>query len=645
MKFNKSFDYTENSSTNFKDVLDQIKKRTEELSTSEASIRFLSNLSNPTNLTNPLIINSLSKKNQDTNKFHLPSLKSRRVIMKNCDDIVSQKHSIRSNSNILSRNNKSFLISDPFEFQNYKKIFKEAEKDLLDIQEKKRMTKILHKLRRNDNFINSNNLNNNRYDEPSNYDTIFDKLKHSQSYIAKKDKEIRVNYFNFIPKRKILEKCNNIRLLHYHKVNKNVHIKKYLSMKKAELKSTDNIIKKLKKSKDYLNNNIEEKYRAYLRFLNQTNEKENLKNDEIIKEKTHLINDIYKLKIKIEKIKNNKRALLDWIYLQIRMRKKMHTLPIYYKYIIEDNISYKNINKISKGQYCLNLKDYNEINNYKTQPLYENAKEMAKDLDEFQIKSLNQNDDEDNLFNEKKNMKNELKELIKKNKKEEEIFNEIYNQLIEKINNLKAINKDLEIQLFQVKTKKVISRVYKDKNLLKKISLFSNMNSNQETMNFILTNNKPTLFNLSICLYNICMLCPNQNQERKKLILDFTKSDEDIMFMIFRYATNIVDELNQEKKNYYLNKKSRERYIKIKSLIEKDARRERTKVKIEMKKNEEMDKSEKLKEKLNKKYFKRLHKIDFVNLKLQKKRMNERLNLDIKKQTKLEDFFYDIEEN
>ena len=327
------------------------------------------------------------------------------------------------------------------------------------------------------------------------------------------------------------------------------------------------------------------------------------------------------------------------------MRKKMHTLPIYYKYIIEDNISYKNINKISKGQYCLNLKEYNEINNYKTQPLYENAKEMAKDLDEFQIKSLNQNDDEDNLFNEKNNMKNELKELIKKNKKEEEIFNEIYNQLIEQINNLKAINKDLEIQLIQVKTKKVISRVYKDKNLLKKISLFSNMNSNQETMNFILTNNKPTLFNLSICLYNICMLCQIQNLERKKLILDFTKSDENIMFMIFRYATNIVDELNQEKKNYYLNKKSRERYIKIKSLIEKDARRERTKVKIEMKKNEEMDKSEKLKEKLNKKYFKRLHKIDFVNLKLQKKRMNESLNLDIKKQTKFEDFFYDIEDN
>ena len=159
MNFNKSSENTENSS-NVKSVLEQIKKKTEEISTSEASIKFLSNLSNPTNLTNPLIINSLSKRNQEEKKFHLPSLKSRRVIMKIKNEMIPQKFISRSNSNILSRNQNISFFNEPFDLKNYQNLFEKAEKDLLDIREKKRFKNILQKLNRENDISKIDNSNN-----------------------------------------------------------------------------------------------------------------------------------------------------------------------------------------------------------------------------------------------------------------------------------------------------------------------------------------------------------------------------------------------------------------------------------------------------------------------------------------------------
>ena len=116
---NRSIDNTDNSSL-LPDILEQIKKKSEEISTSEASIKLLQNLSNPTNLTNPQIINSLSRRNQDRNRFYLPSLKSRRIISSNKSDFIPKKFLVRSTSNIISRNNnQSSSASDPFDFNNY----------------------------------------------------------------------------------------------------------------------------------------------------------------------------------------------------------------------------------------------------------------------------------------------------------------------------------------------------------------------------------------------------------------------------------------------------------------------------------------------------------------------------------------------
>ena len=52
-------------------------------------------------------------------------------------------------------------------------------------------------------------------------------------------------------------------------------------------------------------------------------------------------------------------------------------------------------------------------------------------------------------------------------------------------------------------------------------------------------------------------------------------------------------------------------------------------------------KIEKLKEKVNKKYFTRLNKVDYF--KVQRKNTNQSLDLDINRKTKFEDFLYDMD--
>ena len=66
----------------------------------------------------------------------------------------------------------------------------------------------------------------------------------------------------------MLERCNNIRLLNFNSKNKNERLKKYISMKNIQMKSTDSLILKLENSKDFLGKKYKEEFKSYIRFLN-----------------------------------------------------------------------------------------------------------------------------------------------------------------------------------------------------------------------------------------------------------------------------------------------------------------------------------------------------------------------------------------
>ena len=645
MKFNKSIENSENSSSIIiPDILDQIKKRSEELSTSEASIRLLQNLSNPTNLTNPFIINTLNQKKNQKIKYYLPSLVNKRAINKN-NDIISNRILSRSKSDIIINNPITSATHDLLDLPNYQKLIEKAEEDFSTIQQKKRKKKILEKINKtidvNKNIADNNNKNIN--EKTKNFNDIWEKLKRSKGFGNKIEKDLRIDINKFLPRRQAIEKSNIIRIINYNNKNKDERYNKIIEMKKLEIKSTDNIIKKLEKSKNYLGNKYEEEYKMYIRFLNKKYEEESFKNDDIIKQKNIILKDIGKLKRDIEKITKLKQSILDWIYIQIQVKEKKIILPEYYKYIIETNIPYESIKKITKGKSNLNLKEYNKIKEYKKNYIYEEPKKFFKDLDEIQMESLNKLDRKLEIYDEIKILNKELDILKSENLIIEKRFNEKYKQLSQELTQVKKENTGLELRLIQVKAKKPITRTYKDNYLINKLALFAKMNSNEDGMKFILKNDKPTIFYITICLYNILLMRDYPELHGRKLILDWDKSDEYNMMLIFQYAADVIDILNKEKENYLSNKKFREEYNKIMSEMEKKVRKERAIVQVKMQKKLEMEKVEKLKEKINKKYYKQKRKIDFDYYRKEGKNKNRSLDIDIKRQTRLEDFLYDID--
>jgi len=138
----------------------------------------------------------------------------------------------------------------------------------LEKEEKSRMKKLLEKIDKStDEIISHNNINNskdypmrnnlkkNRIDKSVNYGDIWEKLKKGKSLLQKKEKDITIDFIKFMPKKQMLERCNNIRLLNFNSKNKNERLKKCISMKNIQMKSTDSLILKLENSKDFLGKN------------------------------------------------------------------------------------------------------------------------------------------------------------------------------------------------------------------------------------------------------------------------------------------------------------------------------------------------------------------------------------------------------
>ena len=655
MKSNKSIDYSENSLSISPEILEQIKKRTEEMSTSEASMRLLLNLSNPTNLTNPQIKNSINVRKNVKYNFSLPWLKSTRASGSNDYEFIPQKIIPKTNNNIVSRNNQFSFGNYIFGTNDYKKLIEKTGKEILEKQEKIRLKKLLEKIDKSTDEIISqnnstkfsgyktkNNLRKNRVDKSISYNNIWEKVKNGKSFLQKKVKDIDTDFIKFIPKKQTLEKCNIIRLLNFNNNNKREKIKKYISMKNIQKSSIDNMIRKLENSKEFIENKYGENFKSYIRFLNQTYDKQSLKDDDLIKEKNILLGEINKLKRQIERIKNKKKIIIDWIFLQIQIKERKIKLPKYYKYIIEDNIPFEKINEKIKGNNKLNLDEYNKIMSYKRQCIYEDEEHLLKILNDIQIKSLNKLNANLELNKKIKDLREEFEELNSENIKIEKRNSQKYKQLIGYLTFIKNENKKLEKRLIQLKIKKVKTKSYQDVALLRKLIIFANKYSNKNIVKFIQRKDKPLIYYLTLTLYHILNMRTYPQLNHEKIVLDPDQSDKYNMLLIFQFAEDCVNILNKERDHYHSNDKLKEEYKKRKAEREKEARKERLDIKIEIQKNIEDEKIEKLKDKISKNYYKHIRRIDFEYYKKDKKNKNKSISMDIKKSNQLEDFFYDI---
>ena len=646
------------NSSGIPDILEQIKKKSEEISTSDASIKLLQNLSNPTNLTNPQIITSLSHNKNEVsirkNIDVLPSIKHEKLIFSN-DNI--KKFPRKSKSDIMSINVNQFSTIDPFNLNNYHKLIRKAELDLLisrkqnqrrkinfDIIEKKIMNYRENFFSRNYRNILSPNaiLYDDLHSERNEKENIWEKLKKVNLMPIDRRKDKKTNIIRFIPKKEFIEKTNLIKLFDFNNKTKNERYNQYLSLKKLNMKSTDDTLNRLKNSKDFLEKRYKKDYVAYIHFLANELEKEKVLNINILNEKNEKLNIVNKLMKKIEKINYKKINLIKWLYLQIQVKEKKPQLPEYYKYILEDGISLDEINRKGKGKYTINNNEYYRIMNYKGKNLYEDANEFFKQIDDLEIRSLTKLNTKLDLLDEDYKLKEEFNELKKQDMIMSKEENDKFQKLMYDLKNAKKTNAKLKNELSILKNVKT-RRKPNDKILIKKLATYAQQNSDTEGMNFILKNDKSMIYYLVVCLYHIISLANFEEIKNKNLNIDINKIDDKNVLEVLVYAEKVLNLLLFQKKNYYSNKNLKIIYEQVKDGIDKKTKLEKMLVQIKMQKQREIEKKEKLKEKINKKYYKPKRKIDYDYYRKEIHIKNQTiLNKSVKNETKFEDFLYDI---
>ena len=642
-----------NNSSMAQDILEQIRKKSEEISTSEASIKLLQNLSNPTNLTNPQIITSL---NHNPNKVlqrinKLPLLKGNKLVFSNdCKKKMPRK----SKSEVMLTNLNRFSTIDPFDLNNYHKLVEKAELDILKENNRKIRNKIrLEKIKRNiisgkEPTIDRYNINynipfyNEEPQEPEN-ENIWDKIKDSNIVMKNKEKDIIVHTRKFISRKEYLEKANLINLLHFSNKNKNERYINYLSMKNLRIKSTNDTLDKLKKSKDFLDKKYNDEYISYIKFLANEIEKERNKDINLIKERNGILYQVAKLEKNIDKTKNKMRNLIKWLYLQIQVKENLPYLPEYYKLILEDECSLDEVNKKGKGKYNINFDEYFRIRDYIGKNPYENANEFFQKLDELEIKSLTILNNKLDLLEKDKNLLKEYEDLKKKSLIIEKEDNETINELLIKLKDIKKTNTELKNKLMSIKYSKNIKKKATDKFLLTKLATYAQLNSNVKGMNLILKNQNSMLYCFSLCLYYIIEYANFPDIKNNKLSLNIYMNDNKMIVDILNYAERILNILLAEKKYYYSNEKLKKIYENKSKEVDKKTKIEKILLQIKLRKHKEIEKREKLEEKINKKYYKPSRKIDYDYY---RKEMNKKhktiIDKNVKNETKFEDFLFDI---
>ena len=571
---------TSNNNSNIlrKDVsemIDQIRKRAEDISTSEGSNRLFYNLSNPTNLTNPQIItlrkndylgNSEITKNSNTiyTNVRTRNLAQRYRREKDIDEnTYSELHehfliNKQIKKLVLSKKNKS-VFNNSYKNSDYQT----QNKDFFHLTNQTRLVRKLNK----------NNTMDIIGEERGHYLNQF-----NEENKEKKEKEIRVNIRKHITARDYISRTKHIQLLKYIKKNKIEKLNMLLNMKKAEMDTLNNNIESLGNNRDLINTNYEKKYVLYLGYLKRQTDKEQKKDIDLLIQQSNIRKEIFQIQTKINKVQREKTLKLNLILLFIQIKERIKTLPENASLFFgasSNNINNININNLNinnngklKGinkrlslkkkvtfnkimETYMNSEDMKKIMQYKGKNIYNDVSEMEYDYNQMEEKVRKKIEIFENLKNEIKTLSKQLKQVKEeiKNAPEQEKkhhLNYIFNDLLYKNQQLKSELKAIKIK-YNIGTNTInINKKQKLKKISSAIDIFhfpkSIQNNNTNTSNDFFNN---SLTNESNNIYN------------PKTIITFKKS-----FSIEKFDFNNASNLfyscynlyNTSKNNYFLDK-------------------------------------------------------------------------------------------
>ena len=484
--FSKKMSTTDNNSNILRkdasDIFDQIRKKAEDISTSEGSNRIFHNLSNPTNLTNPQIItirkiDNFLKSEVSKNNNRLKKVKTRNVSQKFKPD----KSSSQSNRTDLTE---QLLINE----QIRRLILRKRQKTISDKNSESQKLS---------NFTQGRPLGKqikkNKTMEPIGEEgnDLWSRLRDGR--YNKKEKIVRVNKRKFITAREYISSTKNIQLMKFIRKNKIEKLNMLVNIRKSELDTLNSNLESLENNKEAILNNYNKKYVAYISYLLRQKDNEEKNFIDLIIKSGKIRKEIAQIQSKINKVQKEKMNQLNLILLFIQIKERIRELPegaIKLFGTSDENLNKENkINKNIKKELSkrltlkkriksanhfqeniniINNEDLKKIMQYKGKLIYNDVFEFGYDYNQMEEKMRKKIKYSENLKNDIKELKKKLKILKENNKNDPN--EEARKHLINVLNDLKFQNKELISELNSLKIKYDInnteSNPFKSKNLM-----------------------------------------------------------------------------------------------------------------------------------------------------------------------------------
>ena len=666
-----------------KNIIHIDKKKEFDLSTN-ASNKLMPNLSNPTNLTNPLIIaspkksikvdsygnNILSNKeykinklnaynklifNLSTNKIHTSkselNLLNKGIIgpsikINNNNKILNPINSKRSLKNSNSRNSIFFLNYEPKSICSSKKNinYNELFKKNSDFQEYKNL--LPNNLNRNKDKDITKNKNGD-----IEINSIWEKLHNSKS-LNPIEKNVRVDITKFIKKYEYIDTKKQINLIQYDMKIKNDRYNKIRKFNSNEINTLDNVMNSLGKSSDYIQKNYQENYVSNVLNLSRQVEKEKIINNNLLIDKNLLLRQISKIENKLSKINEEKNNILKWIYLQIKVKERKIKIPAYYRDIIENKVSLDSlIKKYKMKDNILNEKEYKKIKEYKEKLIFKDLDELYEIYESLEKKIFYDLNRKLNNINNIKKLKNDLiiyskidKENInnkdknnnkdeQNNIKEEIPFEEKEKEFVKLLKKLKFKNNELNEEYSKISHYRYLLDNEKRISFYNSIKYENNKNDNGGT--------KLSLFGLAMNLYDEEVKA-NFTEIPNKIKWKYSLKEEKIILDILDYSEKLVNYLYDERKYYYSDEKLKNQYKLVADEIEKETKNKKLLKQLELQEQLLVERKEKIQMRLNNRnYFKPYRKVDFQHyLREKNKSKNKHIGKEEKDDNFLQYFFY-----
>ena len=284
------------------DIFDQIRKKAEDISTSEGSNRIFHNLSNPTNLTNPQIItirkiDNFQNSEVSKNNNRLNKVKTRNVAQR----FKPGKSSSQSNRTDLTE---QLLINE----QIKRLILRKRQKSIFDKNSESQKLS---------NYNQTRNLGKqmkkNKTMEPIGEEGngLWARLKDGR--YNKKEKIVRVNKRKYITTRDYITRTKNIQLLKFIRKNKIEKLNLLVNIRKSELDTLNNNLESLENNKEAILTNYNKKYVTYISYLLRQKDQEEKNFINLIIQSGKIRKERAQLQTRINKVHREKMEKLNLI--------------------------------------------------------------------------------------------------------------------------------------------------------------------------------------------------------------------------------------------------------------------------------------------------------------------------------------------